>query len=148
MDVQMPELDGFAATAAIRARERASGTHIPIIAMTARTMHGDRERCLAAGMDSYIGKPLEIDTFAQAVAMLALATGASRPVPQAATEAQPLPGSLAKASRISAKSNRQIFDYDRLHAQTLGKPELLAVRLSAAARRDSRGGSRRRCRAG
>jgi two-component system sensor histidine kinase/response regulator len=59
MDVQMPEMGGFEATAAIRAREVESGTHVPIIAITAHVMKGDRERCLAAGMDEYITKPLD-----------------------------------------------------------------------------------------
>ena len=70
MDVQMPEMDGLDATRAIRAVERAAGTHIPIIAMTAHAMKGDRERCLAAGMDGYTSKPIRIRDLEQAIAQL------------------------------------------------------------------------------
>ena len=59
LDVQMPEMDGFEATAAIRKRELTTRHHMPIIAMTAYAMQGDRERCLASGMDGYIAKPIQ-----------------------------------------------------------------------------------------
>ncbi len=58
MDVHMPEMGGFEATSAIRVWERATGTHVPIVAMTARALAGDREACLAAGMDGYVSKPI------------------------------------------------------------------------------------------
>jgi two-component system, sensor histidine kinase and response regulator len=67
MDVQMPEIDGLEATATIRARERDTGAHLPIIAATAHAMEGDRQRCLAAGMDGYVTKPIRLDELYAAV---------------------------------------------------------------------------------
>jgi CheY-like chemotaxis protein len=58
MDVQMPGMDGFDAAREIRAREVHSGEHMPIYAMTAYAMAGDRERCIEAGMDGYLSKPI------------------------------------------------------------------------------------------
>jgi PAS domain S-box-containing protein len=59
MDVQMPDMDGFEATAAIREQERTSGRHVRIVAMTAHAMKGDKERCLSSGMDGYLSKPID-----------------------------------------------------------------------------------------
>jgi CheY-like chemotaxis protein len=65
MDIQMPEMDGFEATEAIREGERFTGTHLPIIAMTANALNSDEERCLSAGMDAYVSKPIRtVELFA------------------------------------------------------------------------------------
>jgi len=70
MDVQMPEMDGLEATSAIRAWEKTTSTHIPIVAMTAHAMKGDRERCLASGMNGYVSKPIRIKEVEEVIAQL------------------------------------------------------------------------------
>jgi two-component system sensor histidine kinase/response regulator len=67
MDVQMPEMDGLTATARIRELEKKTNRHVPIIAMTAHAMRGDRERCLEAGMDDYVSKPISSTILLEAI---------------------------------------------------------------------------------
>jgi CheY-like chemotaxis protein len=67
MDVQMPEMDGFAAAREIRRREQGGQEHVPVIAMTAHAMKGDRESCLEAGMDDYLAKPINREELQQVI---------------------------------------------------------------------------------
>jgi len=101
MDIQMPEVDGFEATAAIREWEADIGGHTPIIAMTAHAMKGDRERCLEAGMDGYVSKPISRERLFEAIE-------AARP---AGPDIRP--------------DDRPIFDYDALLELAGGDEELL-----------------------
>ena len=77
MDVQMPIIGGFEATAAIRARAASRGTRTPIIAMTAHAMKGDRDRCIEAGMDDYVSKPIRPDELQAALERVAVVAPAS-----------------------------------------------------------------------
>jgi signal transduction histidine kinase/CheY-like chemotaxis protein len=80
MDVQMPEMDGFEATAAIRDHERGSGQHVPIIAMTAHAMKGDRQRCIDGGMDGYVAKPITAKELFKAIDELVPSTQDWHPI--------------------------------------------------------------------
>ncbi|HKV41809.1 MAG TPA: response regulator, partial [Blastocatellia bacterium] len=84
MDVQMPVMSGFEATAAIRLAEAKTGKHIPIVAMTARAMTGDREDCLAAGMDGYVSKPIQSEDLYRAIETVVSGKPAVMPLPQSA----------------------------------------------------------------
>jgi CheY-like chemotaxis protein len=87
MDVQMPVMGGFEATAAVREMEKATGRHIPIVALTAHAMTGDRERCLAAGMDGYVRKPICPEELFEQIEALIRGTPPARPAMAAGAEA-------------------------------------------------------------
>ncbi|MDE3166568.1 MAG: response regulator, partial [Acidobacteriota bacterium] len=74
MDVQMPEMDGLEAAAAIRRSEGGTGRHVPIVALTAHAMKGDRDRCLASGMDAYLAKPIRSAELAEVLSRISPAT--------------------------------------------------------------------------
>jgi len=114
MDVQMPELDGLSATVLIRQRERASGGRIPIVAMTAHAMTGDRERCLAAGMDDYLSKPIRPADLVQAVERIA----ARLPPEEASPAGRP-------ADAPVASHNAAVFDPEHALARLGGDSQLL-----------------------
>jgi CheY-like chemotaxis protein/HPt (histidine-containing phosphotransfer) domain-containing protein len=101
MDVQMPEMDGFEATARIREWERGTGQHLPILAMTAHAMKGDRERCLQAGMDGYVAKPIHAPELMQAIDALLPATATTAPAP---TAASPVPPSGPPAAALDRET--------------------------------------------
>jgi signal transduction histidine kinase/DNA-binding response OmpR family regulator/HPt (histidine-containing phosphotransfer) domain-containing protein len=82
MDIQMPEMDGFQATAAIRELEKKGSRRIPIVAMTAHAMKGDRERCLEAGMDGYVSKPVQSKLLYETIESITATGTASGPSPQ------------------------------------------------------------------
>jgi hypothetical protein len=115
MDVHMPGMDGYAATAAIRNHERISGRHTPIIALTADAMQGDHEQCLAAGMDGYLPIPIRRDDLARTIAGVV-------PPPDAAHS---LLDSDDQRPIVVADSNSKLFDPATLLAQLDGDGELL-----------------------
>src|SRR6185503_325760 len=120
MDVQMPELDGLAATGVIRERERARGGHIPIVAMTAHAMQGDRDRCLSAGMDEYLAKPIRPDELVELVERVADRHPAAKK-PRAVAEADDIVFDEARAAARLDGDRRllhQVLDIYRAEAPT------------------------------
>ncbi len=135
MDVQMPEMDGLEATAAIRAWEAGSGRRVPIIAMTAHAMKGDRERCLAAGMDDYVSKPIQSHELFRALGAVA----AGNATPQAVVNDPPVAERLIDAAPLRAEvggDDAVVRDLARLCLEEC--PRLLAAIRAAIARGDAR----------
>ena len=112
MDVQMPEMDGVAATRAIRLAERASGRHIPIIALTAHALKGERERLVAAGMDDYLSKPYDPRKLVLTIERVTAGMGHEADV-GSQTRSEPLDGELC------------IFDRDKALEGALGDEAFL-----------------------
>jgi CheY-like chemotaxis protein/HPt (histidine-containing phosphotransfer) domain-containing protein len=110
MDVQMPEMGGFEAAGRIREFEKITGGHIPIIAMTAHALKGDRERCLEAGMDGYVPKPVESRVLFEAI--------------DSVVPAQPDPSPGAVAQTDEPLVNPEVFDYESAMAMIDGDVEL------------------------
>ncbi|MGH9433575.1 MAG: ATP-binding protein [Terriglobia bacterium] len=126
MDVQMPGMGGLEATAAIRERERATGQHVPIIAMTARAMTTDREECLAAGMDSYVSKPVHAKLLFEAIEEVVLKPVMAGTAPPDHPPAAPLvfPAEMPETPKMPALP--AVFDLDRALAMREGDSVLLA----------------------
>ncbi len=112
MDCQMPEMDGYIATRAIREQEAATGAHLPIIAMTANAMLGDRERCLQAGMDAYISKPMKSDQLFEVLRMWTAQPDTASPD---AIEPEETPVSTQTETHSPSILNMEIFN--ALHDQ-------------------------------
>ena len=128
MDVQMPEMDGYEATSAIRELEEAKGRRTPIIALTAHAMKGDRERCLAAGMDAHVSKPIEAEDLMERIDGL-LAAG------QAAREKTGAPAGQAASPADDGKGAPTI---DRMEAlQRVGGDAALLAEIAEIFRGDS-----------
>ncbi len=137
MDVQMPELSGLEAAAAIREREQGTGTRVPIVALTAHAMTGDRERCLAAGMDGYVSKPLRPDElFAAIEAVLSppAERDAARSVPPADGPASPSPDADALVAAFGGNGTLLAEVIDLFLADT---PRILDEARRAIARHDA-----------
>jgi CheY-like chemotaxis protein len=135
MDCQMPELDGYETTAAIRAGE-AGSSRLPIIAMTAHAMLGDRERCLDAGMDDYLSKPLRPEALA---AVLERWIGGAAPAPVAAASDAPVPSdALVDEARMRTFREEYPEIVDQLvELFSAGSPPLIDALRDAVATGDA-----------
>ncbi|MBC8355018.1 MAG: response regulator [Planctomycetes bacterium] len=135
MDVQMPEMDGMTATGKIREREQGSTAHMPIVAMTAHAMKGDKEKCIEAGMDDYISKPIrraELSKVLQRVAERFLATSEPTPDDESDSETEESNAMILDAVALMEECDndkdllsRMLEIYDRDSAERL--PRLRAA---------------------
>jgi signal transduction histidine kinase/CheY-like chemotaxis protein len=132
MDVQMPEVNGFEAARAIRDQDRLSGKHTPIIAMTAYAMEGDRERCLAAGMDAYVTKPVKPEALFRAIDNLISSSSSVNQSRKAPTEE-----SLALSSLIEFTEDDMDLTQKLVEIFLEDSPQLLSAIRDAVESQDS-----------
>jgi PAS domain S-box-containing protein len=126
MDVQMPEMGGFEATAVIRAKEQATGKHTPIFALTAHAMKGDRERCLEARMDGYLTKPIQLNELFGVLDQVREGPArAGTPGASAATD-----GPTASVAPSSQASAAAVLDRDEIDRRVAGDRQLLRELLT------------------
>jgi signal transduction histidine kinase/CheY-like chemotaxis protein/HPt (histidine-containing phosphotransfer) domain-containing protein len=118
MDVQMPEMDGLEAAARIRRREEGTGRHLPIIALTAHAMKGDRERCLDAGMDDYVPKPIQVERLQEALESVTRRADAGR-------------GAAERCPTPLADGEQPAFDRADLFARVYGEAQIVGELLEA-----------------
>jgi CheY-like chemotaxis protein/HPt (histidine-containing phosphotransfer) domain-containing protein len=138
MDVQMPEMSGLEATAAIREAERDTGRRVPIVALTARAMAGDREQCLAAGMDAYVPKPIRADELFAAIDSLTASPAAAAPEAPAPSPAGTNAASVDRVALLAGFGGRvdlarKVIDVFLTDAPTMLARLEDAVRTSNAA---------------
>jgi PAS domain S-box-containing protein len=135
MDVEMPDMDGFHATAIIREKEKSSGRHMPIVALTAYAMKGDRERCLAAGMDSYLSKPIRYQDLLETVQRL---VSGMPDIPAPAPFEKPPAEVLDEAMLMSRVDNDLQLLQDLVDLYLGDYPRLLDEMRAALGRKDPR----------
>ena len=124
MDVQLPEMDGHEATRVIRAKEQKTGGHIPILAMTAHAMKGDRERCIEAGMDEYLSKPIRTDALYEAIEGVAPLVGSDQQTTETSTNVAASPTGAVSESEEEAVVDH-VLDWENALRQIGGSEKNL-----------------------